>query len=186
MSSEASARNVAQMRYVYLRCFGSDGSSARSLRPRERDAGKIEGDGADLIDRGGISAAQVAGSLDGGFFGGAIQDVEAQQLFLGLGKRTIEDEACARTAQGAGLLGRAQTRRRSEAPLLIDPVMDLMQTGHDRRILLRCPGRDFCFHMIGLDGVKHRYLFSLRDRLILKTFCRSKSRQSHVSENLHH
>ncbi len=56
--------------------------------------------------------------------------------------------------------------------------MDPVQIGHQCRIFFRCPGRDLRFHVIGQDGVKHRYLFSLQDRFTLRTFFRCRSRQS--------
>jgi len=46
----------------------------------------------------------------------------------------------------------------------MQPVVNLMQIGHQRRVLLRCPGHDLGFDVIGQDGIKHQYLLILPDR----------------------
>jgi hypothetical protein len=98
---------------------------------------KIEADGADFIDGARIGAAQVARDIERGILGGAIDDVKAQQLLLGLGKRAVDHQSCAGAAQGARLLGRSEPRRRAEPALLGQAVVDAVQIIHQRRILLR-------------------------------------------------
>ena len=46
-------------------------------------------------------------------------------------------------------LRRPEPRRRPELALAGEPVVDLVQFGHQRRILLARPGRDDIFHVIG-------------------------------------
>src|SRR5258708_27181908 len=126
-----------------------------SLRHRERHARKIKRHRADFVHRGRIGPAQVARGGDGGVAMGAVDDVEAQQLFLGFGEGTVGHRARTLAAQHTGSLGRPKPRRRSESPGLINAAVSLVQTDHDRRMLLRSPGRDFLFHAIGQDDVEH-------------------------------
>ena len=113
--------------------------------------------GADLVDRRRIDPAQVARDVEGGVLARAVDHVEPQQLLLGLGKRPVEHHAGARAAQGAGLGGTAQPRRRAEQFVRVEPVMDGEQVGHQRRVLLRRPGHDLGFDVIGQNGVEHRF-----------------------------
>src|SRR5260370_1334666 len=86
---------------------------------------------------------------------GAVDDVKAQKLLLGFGEGTIDHHALARAAQDAGAFGRAKPRRRPDAPLLLEAVVHLAQLDHQRRILLRAPGCDSVFHVIGEQGIEH-------------------------------
>ena len=110
-ASQASANVGEQGRRDKTACLPRAGGC---LRHREGHAGQINLDRANLVNRVGIDATQVAGGLDGGRFAGAVEDIEAQQLLLGLGKRAVDDRSGARAAQGDGPLRRPQPRRRPE------------------------------------------------------------------------
>src|SRR6266480_6677557 len=60
-----------------------------------------------------------------------------------------------------------------------------MQIGHDSRVLLRSPGRDVSFDMIGQDRVVHRYLSSFWARSGLRTFRRSEFRHQRAPPTKH-
>ena len=51
---------------------------------------------------------------------------------------------------------RAQPRRRPEQLLRVEPVMHRQQFGHQGRVLLRRPGPNLGFDVIGQHGVEHR------------------------------
>src|ERR1700738_2293573 len=97
------------------------------LGQRERHAGTIELNRADLIHRGGIDPAQVARDSDRGVAIGAVEDVKAQQLLLGFGGGTIDHRALAGAAQDAGAFRSPKPRRRSYPPLLQEAAVNLVQ-----------------------------------------------------------
>src|SRR5882762_7511286 len=87
-----------------------------SLGLRESHAGTIERHGADFIHGAGIGMAQLARGSNRGVAIGAVDDVKAQQLLLGLGEGTIGHHAFAWAAQHAGAVRRPKARRRSQTP----------------------------------------------------------------------
>jgi hypothetical protein len=125
------------------------------LGQRERHAGTIEQDRADLVHGTGIDLAQLACGRDGGIAIGAVDDVESQQLLLGFGEGTVGHQTVARTAQHAGFFRRPQPRRRADLFILVDPLVDPFQIEHQGGILLRRPGSDFVFDVVGQDRVEH-------------------------------
>src|SRR5215475_10062556 len=82
----------------------------RGFRTRDYLARNIERNWADLVNGARIAATQFARCLDRSILVGAIEDIEAKQLFLGLGERTVDDDAVPRTTQGACAAGRAEAR----------------------------------------------------------------------------
>src|SRR5437899_2103879 len=77
---------------------------ASALRPRNHNPRQIKPDRPNLVHRRRIGAVQLARGFERGVVAGAVHDVEAKQLLFGLGERTVDHDAGARTAQGAGLL----------------------------------------------------------------------------------
>jgi len=106
----------------------------------------------------GRGRAREARRRDRLVLGGAFHQMEAQELFLGLGKRAVQHHASAGAAQGAGLSGLIQPSGRPELPAGPQGGLNFDDLGDDRGVLLRRPGQDFVFHMIGQDGVQHRHL----------------------------
>src|SRR6185312_10150145 len=72
---------------------------------RDRLAGAVEDDRAQFVDRAGVGRLEGLGGLHRLLQGLAIQDVEAEQAFLGFGERPVGDQALAahgdRLARGA-------------------------------------------------------------------------------------
>jgi transporter family protein len=89
------------------RCWWLRGRSAL-FSACQRRASPIEQDRPNLVDRGRIGAAQVARRRNGRVEGRAVHDIEAEQLFLGLGKGSVDDHAVALAAQGHRTLCRAK------------------------------------------------------------------------------
>ena len=70
--------------------------------------------------------------------------------------------AVAGAAQRARLFGLVEPGGRAESAYLVEPVVGLAQIGHQRGILFRRPGIDLGLHVIGKNGIEHRYLFIFR------------------------
>jgi hypothetical protein len=68
------------------------------IRHRDRCARKVKRDRADFVDRARIDMVQFARRLDRRSLAGAIEDIKAEQLFLGLGERAVEQQAITRPA----------------------------------------------------------------------------------------
>src|SRR5205085_12588054 len=92
--------------------------------------------------------------------------------------RTVEHDAGPRTSQGAGLVRRTQARRWSETSVLFEPLANFVQIDHHCGVLLRRPGHNFGFHVIGPYGVKHRSPASFAAISTRWTFGPRKVRQS--------
>src|SRR5260370_40099704 len=124
-----------------------------SLRHREQHARKIKRHRADFVHRGRMGPAQVTRGGDGGVAIGAVDDVEAQQLFLGFGEGPVGHRPRTLVAQHTGSLARPTPRRRSESPGLIKAAVSLVQTAHDRRLLLRGPSRPLLYTVLSPAGL---------------------------------
>ena len=136
--------------------FTSSNRAWRTFRDRKRDAGKIEGEGTDFIDRGGIGLAQLARGLDGGCFGGAVDDIETEQLLLRFCKRSVDHERrVAVLAQGRGRRGRQEPGDRPELALTIELFHDGPKLGHDGIIVLLAPGTGHLFIVVAENGIEH-------------------------------
>ena len=87
---------------------------------------------------------------------GAVDDVEAEQLLLGLGKGAVDHQGrVAVLAQGGGRGGRHQPRDGAELPALRELLLHHVELGHDGVVLLLAPGEDDVFVVVAEDGVEH-------------------------------
>jgi hypothetical protein len=72
-------------------------------------------------------------------------------------KGPSDDHAGALAAQGHRATGRTEPCGRAQAFLADQPIADLKQLSHQRRILLLAPGLDHALRVIRQDGVKHEF-----------------------------
>ena len=112
-------------------------------------------DRADLIGAAGIGLAEVARDFERFIEVLAIDDVEAEQLLLGLGKGTVQHQRRIVLAQRGGG-GRGQKPRdRAEPALLGQLFLHDAKFGHDGGVLFLGPGTHRVFVVIAEDGVQH-------------------------------
>ena len=86
----------------------------------------------------------------------AVDDVEAEQLLLGLGERAVDDQRrscpCAAWSPRWSASGARPARA---CPALASRCCTTAQLGHDRVVLLLGPGADDVFVMVAEDGIEH-------------------------------
>src|SRR5688572_10484310 len=86
----------------------------------------------------------------------AIDDIKAEQLFLGFRERSVNDEgrflAFSKRRRGRG---RHQTSHRPKLACLGHPVVHDLEPGHAGVVLLLGPGADDVFGMVAKYGVLH-------------------------------
>ena len=117
--------------------------------------GLKQADRADLIGAAGIGRAEIARDVERLVEVLAVDHIEAEQLFLGLGKGPVDHERRIVLAQRGRRGGRQQPRHRAEPALLGQLVLHDGKLFHDRGVLLLGPGTDDVFIVVAKDGVEH-------------------------------
>ena len=112
-------------------------------------------DGTDLIGAAGIGRAEIARDVERRVEVLAVDEVEAEQLFLGFGIGAVEHQRRIVLAQRGRRRRRQQPRDRAEPALLGEFVLHDGEFLHDRGVLFLGPGTDGVFVVIAKDGVKH-------------------------------
>jgi hypothetical protein len=114
----------------------------------------------------GVGRAKVAGDVDRLIEILAVDDVEAEQLFLGLGIGTVDHDRRIVLAQRGRRCRRQQARDRPEPALFRQFVLYDGKLLHDGRVLFPGPGTDGIFIVIAKDGVEHADQFPFVTRTI--------------------
>ncbi len=121
-------------------------------------------DRADLIGAAGIGLAEIARDGDRLVEVVAVDQIEAEQLFLGLGIGAVEHDRRIFLAQRGRRRGRQQPGDRAEPALLLQFVMHHGEFFHHRGVLFPAPGADKVFIVIAKDGVQHGFRVPVRSR----------------------
>src|SRR5262249_25663887 len=100
-------------------------------------------------------AAELTCSLDGLFERRAIDDVEAQQLLLGLGKGTIDDQRLAARPDRGRRRRRHQASNRPKLSLALQLLRHHGALGQNRIVLFFGPAADHRLVVIAEDCVEH-------------------------------
>ena len=114
-----------------------------------------QADGPDLVGAAGIGRAEIARDVDRLIEVLAVDDIEAEQLFLGLGIGAVEHQRRIVLAQRGRSGRRQQPRHRTEPALFGQFVLHDGKFLHDLGVLFLGPGTDGVFIVIAKDGVKH-------------------------------
>ena len=112
-------------------------------------------DRADFIGAAGIGRAEIARDVERLVEILAVDDVEAEQLFLGLGIGAVDHDRRIVLAQRGRRRRRQQPRDRAEPALLGQFVLHDGEFLHDRGVLFPGPGADEVFIVVAKDGVEH-------------------------------
>src|SRR5262249_31796399 len=89
----------------------------------------------------------------------AIDDIEAEELLLGLGERAVDHQGpVASLAQGGGGGGRQEAGDGAEAALLRPLLLGGDEPADDGVILLLAPGADDILLIVAKDRIEHRIL----------------------------
>ena len=112
-------------------------------------------DGADLVGAAGIGRAKIARDVERLVEVVAVDDVEAEQLLLGLGIGAVDHDRRIVLAQRGRRRRRQQPRHRAEPALFCQLVLHDGELRHDRGVLFLGPGTDGVFVVIAEDGVEH-------------------------------
>ena len=120
-------------------------------------------DGADLVGAARIGPAEILGGLERLVEGGAVDDIEAQELLLGLGEGPVDHQRrLAVLAQRGGRGGGQEPGDGAEAALLGQLLLHHGELGHDGIVLGLGPGADDVFAVVAEDGVEHGGAFLLQ------------------------
>ena len=112
-------------------------------------------DRTDFIGAAGIGLAEIARDVERLVEILAVDDIEAEQLFLGLGIGAVEHDRRIVLAQRGRRGRRQQPRHRAEPALLGQFVLHHGELLHDRGVLFPGPGTDEVFIVVAKDGVEH-------------------------------
>src|SRR5262249_46261622 len=89
----------------------------------------------------------------------AVDDIEAEQLLLGLSERPVDHQRRLPVLPDRGRDGgRHEPGGRPELALLGEPLVHDIELGHDGVVLLLGPGIDDVFIVVAADGVEHSSL----------------------------
>src|SRR6476659_1152100 len=105
--------------------------------------------------RGAARARQLAGSLDRLIERRTIDDIEAEELLLGLGERAVDHQRLTALPDGGRGGRRQQSGDWPQSALVGELLLHDRELGHDGVILLLGPGADDIFGIVAKDGVKH-------------------------------
>src|SRR3954454_6141580 len=132
----------------------------RSRRRRRRAFRKTsrqeQADGPDFIGAAGIGLGEVARKLQRLLQSGDVDDIEAEQLLLGFGIRSVDHQRrllvlvqCRRRRR------RQQADRGAEPALLRKLVVNDIKPRHHRIVLFLGPGENRVFIVVAKQGVEH-------------------------------
>src|SRR5215831_12708135 len=105
-------------------------------------------------------ASQLHRGLDRLLQRGAVDDVEAQELLLGFGERSVDHDRLLTFPNGGRGSGGQQASGRPQPALLRQFLLDDVELGDRSIVLLFRPGADYVFGIVTKDGVEHGTLLS--------------------------
>jgi hypothetical protein len=112
---------------------------------------------ADLVSAARIGLSELARDVEDLVEVGAIDDIEAEQLLLGLGEGTVDHERrFAVLAQGRRRGRRQEAGDRPELALACDLLVHDRELRHHGLVMLLRPGAGDLLVVIAEDGVLHR------------------------------
>src|SRR5215468_9998918 len=89
----------------------------------------------------------------------AVDDIEAQELLLGFGERSVNYDRLLAFPNGGRGSGRQQASGRPQPALLHQLLFDDVELGDHSVVLLFRPGTNYVFGIVTKDGVEHGPLF---------------------------